>query len=208
MQFLVPLILTFSFLFASSFGKPRNVIDDVIVKYDIRRSSSRASSPPMASRGASAANEGTVHRDKRQVVWDFRVCQKLAVLIQKKAMAIRRIEERIAELEPDVEMDRHSRPMQHLQADSLRILVQELDETESMIWQSIRWLEDVLSGGDYSSVLSLTGKAWKRLDALRHATLKEEEEYIALVKAEVLIYRTDRSVDNAGHCNASTKALR
>src|SRR6218665_542136 len=195
MQFLVPLILAFSSLFPFSSQKPRSVTDHVIVGYDVRRRSSSSSRlpAPAPSKGAAAADEGAGRRSKRQVVWDYRTCQKLAVLIEKKSLAINRIEKRIADLEPDSEADPHLRPMSHLQADSLRILVQELDETEKMIWQSIRWLEDVLSGGDYSSVLSLTGNAWKRLDALRHATLREEEEYIALVKAEVSMCYMDRA---------------
>lgn len=151
-----------------------------------------------APRHGPAAATTTTPTSPRQV-WDYRRCQHLAVLMQKKSTAIRKIESRIRDLEPDdhrpaspshsssataEDSNPHRIPMRHLQADALRILVQELDETESMIWTSIRWLDEVLSGGDYSSVLSLTGNAWKRLDALRHATLREEEEYMALVKAE------------------------
>ena len=67
--------------------------------------------------------------------------------------------------------------------------MRELNETEALIIQSLVWLESVLKG-DYHDVINLKESSKLRLDALRDATLKEEQEYNAILKAEVCTTRT------------------
>ena len=60
----------------------------------------------------------------------------------------------------------------------------ELNETEGQIVQSLTWLNNVLKG-DYKDVINMRLSSKKRLDALRDATMKEEQEYNAILKDEV-----------------------
>ena len=62
--------------------------------------------------------------------------------------------------------------------------MRELNETEALIIQSLVWLDSVLKG-DYHDLINLKESSKLRLDALRDATLKEEQEYNAILKAEV-----------------------
>ena len=64
------------------------------------------------------------------------------------------------------------------------VMQQELNETEDMVVSSFRWLEETLND-DYKDIINMKDGAKKRLEKLRDATLKEEQEYNTLLKAEV-----------------------
>ena len=60
----------------------------------------------------------------------------------------------------------------------------ELDESEHLIVSSLEWLNNVLTG-NFKDYLSELQNSRTRLDLLRDAVLKEEQEYQTLFEAEV-----------------------
>ena len=66
----------------------------------------------------------------------------------------------------------------------MSLLLKELNETETQLIDSFKWMEDVMKG-DYSDFASLKKSSERRLEFLRDATLKEEQEVNMLMKAEV-----------------------
>ena len=65
-----------------------------------------------------------------------------------------------------------------------RVFMKELNETEIMVAQSLLWM-DVVLRGDYKDMFNMKESSRLRLEALRNATLDEQQEYNAVVEAEV-----------------------
>ena len=65
-----------------------------------------------------------------------------------------------------------------------RVFMKELNETEIMVAQSLLWM-DVVLRGDYKDMFNMKESSRLRLEALRNATLNEQQEYNAVVEAEV-----------------------
>lgn len=67
-------------------------------------------------------------------------------------------------------------------------LLQELNETEYGILGSLSWMESVLKG-DLRNFDTLQEQSKTRLQTLRDAALKEEQEYNEVVEAQVKILK-------------------
>lgn len=65
-----------------------------------------------------------------------------------------------------------------------KVLEKELNETQEQIVETLNWLNDVLLG-DYKDIINMRVSSKKRLEALRDAAVKEEQEYNAIALAEV-----------------------
>ena len=71
--------------------------------------------------------------------------------------------------------------------------MQELNETESGILQSLDWLDAVMKG-DYKDLVKLQERSKSRLQALRDAALLEEQEYSIILQAQVWCHVHKHSV--------------
>ena len=118
---------------------------------------------------------------KRQEGW----CKYIGSLMKKKTIAVKKIDEAIKQLEKKKEM---STSEKDYHVARFHVMQQELNETEDMVVSSFRWLEETLND-DYKDIINMKDGAKKRLEKLRDATLKEEQEYNTLLKAEVRIMK-------------------
>ena len=114
---------------------------------------------------------------KRQEGW----CKYISNLMKKKTIAVKKIDEAIKQLAKKNEM---STSEKDYHVARFHVMQQELNETEDMVVSSFRWLEETLND-DYKDIINMKDGAKKRLEKLRDATLKEEQEYNTLLKAEV-----------------------
>ncbi|KAK2167766.1 hypothetical protein LSH36_24g05021 [Paralvinella palmiformis] len=137
--------------------------------------------PPVVKRMNLAHSEAAKTADAIRQAWNPDMCNKLTKLIRQKDILVKKIEQLAGSAlmkqvkEDDIETD--------MQLATFRVFVRELNETEALIIQSLVWLDSVLKG-DYHDLINLKESSKLRLDALRDATLKEEQEYNAILKAE------------------------
>ncbi|KAK2853885.1 hypothetical protein Q5P01_006546 [Channa striata] len=83
-----------------------------------------------------------------------------------------------------VERDRSlSEPERHFQVHTLEVFQKELNESEHLVFQAVHGLQRALQG-DYRDVVNMKESSRQRLEALREAAIKEEQEYVELVAAE------------------------
>ena len=106
-------------------------------------------------------------------VWDPKFCPRVSKMLTTKGRVIKRMVKLMDQIEKDEKIPETEKKFQ---ISSFEIFRKELVETEEMILQSINWLDRVLKG-DYRNILELRESSKARLDALRDATLKEEQEY-------------------------------
>ena len=123
--------------------------------------------------------------EKRQDGW----CKYISNLMKKKTIAVKRIDEAIKQVQkkkdmPTSEKDYH--------VARFHVMQQELNETEDMVVSSFRWLQETLND-DYKDIIHMKDGAKKRLEKLRDATLREEQEYNTLLKAEVTNISTTKN---------------
>ena len=110
-----------------------------------------------------------------------RWCNKLDRTLRFKSVAHRHITKAVDSLEEDKSISAEEKKF-HI--GRFRILEKELNETQDQVEDAINWLNDVLKG-DYKDVINMKITSQKRLEGLRDATVKEEQEYSAILKAEV-----------------------
>ena len=110
-------------------------------------------------------------------------CPAYATLINKKRVMTNQIIRRVDKMAFNEEVPEDFRKAQ---IDTLMIFIKELNETDILLMDSFKWMEKVMKG-DYNDFVSLKKSSEERLTSLRAATLKEEQEYLVLVKAEVSI---------------------
>ncbi len=118
----------------------------------------------------------------KEISWeDKNWCKKVTKILQKKKLAVHKMIKVVRKMLFDKTMP-NAEKVYHI--DQLNIFQQELNETENMIMNSFEWLDDVLEG-DYKDLINLQTSSKARLEALRDATLREEQEYNLIMKAEV-----------------------
>lgn len=112
--------------------------------------------------------------------WVANGCRDLQMLRHKKSLTIKHIEQNIKKIQRSHKKTKDSR----IQVEMFQVFMKELNETEMMVVQSLLWLDTVLRG-DYKDIFNMKESSRLRLEALRNATLNEQQEYNAVVNAEV-----------------------
>uniref|UniRef100_S4RL38 Uncharacterized protein n=1 Tax=Petromyzon marinus TaxID=7757 RepID=S4RL38_PETMA len=107
-------------------------------------------------------------------------CGRLATLLKHKAQVIRKLNSAIGVVEKD---GRISPEEKLFQVHTLEIFQRELNDSESSVFQAIAGLQRALQG-DFRDLLNMKESSRQRLEALRQAAIKEEQEYVELVAAE------------------------
>ncbi len=108
-------------------------------------------------------------------------CQEMNQLMRKNSLAIKKIDNAITKVSKDLNMEADEKNYHKIR---FNIMKQELNETEEVILNSFDWLRETLND-DYKDIMNMKEGAKKRLEKLRDATLREEQEYNSLIKAEV-----------------------
>uniref|UniRef100_UPI00358EE63A transmembrane and coiled-coil domain-containing protein 3 isoform X4 n=1 Tax=Myxine glutinosa TaxID=7769 RepID=UPI00358EE63A len=108
------------------------------------------------------------------------VCRRVAALLQQKVIAINRLQAATYAVAKD---DNLSAEERIFQIHTLDIIQKELNESEASIFQAVLGLHRALQG-DYRDILNMKESSKQRLEALREAAIKEEQEFIQLSLAE------------------------
>ncbi|XP_026233857.1 transmembrane and coiled-coil domain-containing protein 3 [Anabas testudineus] len=112
--------------------------------------------------------------------WVANNCKRLVGLLHQKSVVVRKL----AAAANAVGRDRAlSEPERHFQVHTLEVFQKELNESEHLVFQAVHSLQRALQG-DYRDVVNMKDSSRQRLEALREAAIKEEQEYVELVAAE------------------------
>ncbi|XP_056134414.1 transmembrane and coiled-coil domain-containing protein 3 [Lampris incognitus] len=112
--------------------------------------------------------------------WVAGNCKRLVGLLRQKSTAVRKL----AVAADAAGRDRAlSDPERLFQVHTLEVFQKELNESEHLVFQAVHGLQRVLQG-DYRDVVNMKESSRQRLEALREAAIKEEQEYVELVAAE------------------------
>jgi len=112
--------------------------------------------------------------------WLTNGCRDLQLLHHKKSLTMKHIGQIIKKIQRSPKKTKEGR----IQMEMFRVFMKELNETEMMVAQSLLWM-DVVLRGDYKDMFNMKESSRLRLEALRNATLNEQQEYNAVVEAEV-----------------------
>ncbi|XP_070844317.1 transmembrane and coiled-coil domain-containing protein 3 isoform X2 [Chaetodon trifascialis] len=112
--------------------------------------------------------------------WVASNCKRLVGLLHQKNVVVKKL----AAAANAVGQDRAlSEPERHFQVHTLEVFQKELNESERLVFQAVHSLQRALQG-DYKDVANMKESSRQRLEALREAAIKEEQEYVELVAAE------------------------
>ncbi|XP_013858490.1 transmembrane and coiled-coil domain-containing protein 3 [Austrofundulus limnaeus] len=112
--------------------------------------------------------------------WLAKNCKQLVGLLRQKNVAVKKL----AAAADAVERNRSlSEPEKNFQVHTLEVFQKELNESEHLVFQALHSLQRALQG-DYRDVVNVKESSRQRLEALREAAIKEEQEYVELVAAE------------------------
>ncbi|KAG7222378.1 hypothetical protein INR49_016333 [Caranx melampygus] len=112
--------------------------------------------------------------------WVAGNCKRLVGLLRQKNVVVKKL----ATAADAVGRDRAlSEPERHFQVHTLEVFQKELNESEHLVFQAVHSLQRALQG-DYRDVVNMKESSRQRLEALREAAIKEEQEYVELVAAE------------------------
>ncbi|GAA6219629.1 transmembrane and coiled-coil domain-containing protein 3 isoform X2 [Lates japonicus] len=112
--------------------------------------------------------------------WVASNCKRLVGLLRQKNVVVKKL----AAAADAVGRDRAlSDPEKHFQVHTLEVFQKELNESEHLVFQAVHSLQRALQG-DYRDVVNMKESSRQRLEALREAAIKEEQEYVELVAAE------------------------
>ncbi|KAG5833400.1 transmembrane and coiled-coil domain-containing protein 3 [Anguilla anguilla] len=112
--------------------------------------------------------------------WVAENCRRLSGLLRQKKAAVRKLAVAVAATERDRSL---SDPEKLFQVHTLEIFQKELNESEKSVFQAVVGLQRALQG-DYKDVVNMKESSRQRLEALREAAIKEEQEYVELIAAE------------------------
>ncbi|KAJ8410506.1 hypothetical protein AAFF_G00194100 [Aldrovandia affinis] len=126
-----------------------------------------------------------LHRGRNVAVtqgrhWLVENCRRLSGLLKQKRVAVRKLGVAMATAERDQSL---SDPEKIFQVHTLEIFQKELNESEKSVFQAVVGLQRALQG-DYRDVVNMKESSRQRLEALREAAIKEEQEYLELIAAE------------------------
>ncbi|XP_063809178.1 transmembrane and coiled-coil domain-containing protein 3 isoform X1 [Pseudophryne corroboree] len=112
--------------------------------------------------------------------WLVNNCRKLSGLIHQKNVVLNKLKNAIKAVEKDPSLS----PEEKLfQVHTFEIFQKELNESENSVFQAVHGLRRALQG-DYKDVVNMKESSRQRLEALREAAIKEEQEYVELLAAE------------------------
>uniref|UniRef100_A0A4W4FP46 Cation/H+ exchanger transmembrane domain-containing protein n=1 Tax=Electrophorus electricus TaxID=8005 RepID=A0A4W4FP46_ELEEL len=112
--------------------------------------------------------------------WVSENCRRLAGLLRQKNAAVRKLGAAAAAAGRDRALSDAERLFQ---VHTLEVFQRELNESERSVFQAMLGLQRVLKG-DFRDVVNMKESSRQRLEALREAAIKEEQEYVELVAAE------------------------
>ncbi|XP_041641773.1 transmembrane and coiled-coil domain-containing protein 3 isoform X2 [Cheilinus undulatus] len=112
--------------------------------------------------------------------WVAGNCKRLAGLLHQKNVVVKKLAAAAAAAGKDQTL---SEPERHFQVHTLEVFQKELNESEHLVFQAVQGLQRALQG-DYRDVVNMKESSRQRLEALREAAIKEEQEYVELVAAE------------------------
>lgn len=112
--------------------------------------------------------------------WVTENCRRLSTLLRQKNSAVRKLGGAAAALERDETLPR---PEKLFRVHTLEVFQRELNESERSLFQAVEGLQRVLKG-NLRDVVNMKDSSRQRLQALREAAIKEEQEYMELVAAE------------------------
>ncbi|XP_076011546.1 transmembrane and coiled-coil domain-containing protein 3 [Genypterus blacodes] len=124
-----------------------------------------------------ASHDHTTHTTHS---WVLGNCKRLAGLLRQKNVAVRKLAAAADGVRRDQTL---SEPERLFQVHTLEVFQKELNESEHLVFQAVHGLQRVLQG-DYRDVVNMKESSRQRLEALREAAIKEEQEYVELVAAE------------------------
>uniref|UniRef100_A0A3Q3BJJ5 Transmembrane and coiled-coil domains 3 n=1 Tax=Kryptolebias marmoratus TaxID=37003 RepID=A0A3Q3BJJ5_KRYMA len=112
--------------------------------------------------------------------WLAKNCKQLVGLLRQKNVAIKKLAAAAGAVGKDRSL---SEPEKQFQVHTLEVFQKELNESENLVFQAVHSLQRALQG-DYRDVVNMKDSSRQRLEALREAAIKEEQEYVELVAAE------------------------
>ncbi|KAG7315706.1 hypothetical protein KOW79_020572 [Hemibagrus wyckioides] len=112
--------------------------------------------------------------------WVAENCRRLSSLLRQKNAAVRKLEAAAAAALRDQTLSDAERLFQ---VHTLEVFQKELNESERSLFEAVLGLQRVLKG-DFGDVANMKESSRQRLEALREAAIKEEQEYVELVAAE------------------------
>ncbi|KAF0042928.1 hypothetical protein F2P81_004265 [Scophthalmus maximus] len=112
--------------------------------------------------------------------WGVGNCKRLVGLLRQKNVAVKKL----AAAADAVGRDRALSESERLfQVHTLEVFQKELNESENLVFQAVHSLQRALQG-DLRDVVNMKESSRQRLEALREAAIKEEQEFVELVAAE------------------------
>ncbi|XP_053470976.1 transmembrane and coiled-coil domain-containing protein 3 isoform X2 [Ictalurus furcatus] len=111
--------------------------------------------------------------------WVAKNCRRLSSLLRQKNAAVRKLEAAASVAERDQTLSDAERLFQ---VHTLEVFQKELNESERSLFEAVLGLQRVLKG-DFGDVANMKESSRQRLEALREAAIKEEQEYVELVAA-------------------------
>lgn len=112
--------------------------------------------------------------------WVTEKCRWLSNLLRQKSSAVRKLGLAAAMAERDKTL---SQGEKLFRVHTLEVFQRELNESERSLFQAVDGLQRVLKG-NLRDVVNMKESSRQRLEALREAAIKEEQEYMELVAAE------------------------
>ncbi|XP_051794016.1 transmembrane and coiled-coil domain-containing protein 3 isoform X2 [Acanthochromis polyacanthus] len=112
--------------------------------------------------------------------WVASNCKRLVGLLHQKNVVVKKLAAAADAVGRDQGL---SDPEKHFQVHTLEVFQKELNESEHLVFQAVHGLQRALQG-DYRDVVNMKESSRQRLEALREAAIKEEQEYVELVAAE------------------------
>ncbi|KAK9980427.1 hypothetical protein ABG768_000035 [Culter alburnus] len=112
--------------------------------------------------------------------WVTENCRRLSILLRQKNSAVRKLGAAAVALERDETL---AQPEKLFRVHTLEVFQRELNESERSLFQAVEGLQRVLKG-NFRDVVNMRDSSRQRLQALREAAIKEEQEYMELVAAE------------------------
>ncbi|XP_077420726.1 transmembrane and coiled-coil domain-containing protein 3 isoform X2 [Vanacampus margaritifer] len=112
--------------------------------------------------------------------WLANNCARLGRLLRQKNVIVNKLAIAAAAVMQNRTLSESER---HFQVHTIQVFQKELNESEHMVFQAVQSLQRALQG-DYKDVVNIKQSSKQRLEALREAAIKEEQEYVELVAAE------------------------
>ncbi|XP_071951694.1 transmembrane and coiled-coil domain-containing protein 3-like [Antedon mediterranea] len=119
-------------------------------------------------------------QDKGHTAWLENSCENILGLLLMKKKVIKKLDIAISEVKQNQEIEA---PERQFQVHTFEIFQKELNESENSIFMAINSLKRDLEG-DYKDIINIKDSSLERLEALREATLREEQEFNDLLAAE------------------------